>query len=146
MKQRWLLGLALLAQASQAQDLIVSESSLIAYEVVTPRGYAEGVDNGKTAYYRKKRGVFDTEPMYEVAYINKPSDLPPPTVIAPAPLPLVREYRAGKVLSKSDLKGEDAVFQRIYDDKKAEKCLWEPESCELAKGAQQRRQFMVPKP
>ncbi len=149
-KQIWFsglaVGLALLTQTSQAQGLVVSENSLIAYEVVSPRGYAEGVDNGKTAYHRKKRGVFDTEPMYEVAYINKPSDLPPPTVIAPSPLPLVREYRAGKVLSKSDLKGEDAVFQRIYDDKEAEKCLWEPESCELAKGAQQRRQFVVPKP
>jgi hypothetical protein len=148
-KRNWLSGIIMLtvAQTLQAGSLTVSEGNLIEYEVVAPRGYAEGVDNGKTAYHRKKRGMFDTEPMFEVAYINQPSDLPPPTVIAPSPLPLVREFRAGKVLSKSDLKGEDAVFQRIYDDKEAARCFWNPKDCELAKGAaQQRRQFIVPKP
>ncbi|WP_293265438.1 hypothetical protein [Neptunomonas sp.] len=151
-KQRWFSGLIIgfaVMQLSLAdgEQLVVTQSNLITYDVVLPSGYSEGIDNGKTAYHRKKRGVFDSEPMSEISYINKPSDLPPPTVIAPSPLPLVREFRAGKVLSKSDLKGENAVFQRIYDDKEAEKCLWNPEACEAAKAPQQqRRQFVVPKP
>lgn len=120
--------------------------ALISYEVVLPSGYAEGVDNGKTAYFRKGRGDFDREPMQEIAYYNKPSDLPPPTVVAPSPLPLVREFRAGKVLSKADLRGEDAVFQRIFDDQEKDKCIWEPESCEQASGTQKRREFVLPKP
>ena len=124
----------------------VSAGELISYQVVLPSGYSEGFDNGKTAYFRKDRGVFDSEPTQEIAYYDKPSDLPPPTVIAPSPLPLVREFRAGKVLSKADLKGEDAVFQRIFDDQEREKCLWEPESCEQASGIQQRREFVLPKP
>jgi len=123
----------------------VSAEALIDYKVVLPDGYAGGVDNGKTAYYRKGRGSFDKEPMQEVAYYNKPSDLPPPTVVAPSPLPLVREFRAGKVLSKADLRGEDAVFQRIFDDQEKDKCIWEPESCEQGSGIQQRREFVLPK-
>lgn len=131
----------------KAEERIPSDP--ISYQVVLPSGYSEGTDNGKTAYHRKKRGVLDKEPMREVTYFNNPSDLPPPTVVAPSPLPLVTEFRAGKVLSKSDLKGEDAVFQRIFDDEEKEKCIWEPETCEQAveaKAAQQRRQFVLPKP
>ena len=123
----------------------VTAEEIISYKVVLPSGYSEGADNGKTAYYRKDRGVFDREPMQEVAYHNKPSDLPPPTVVAPSPLPLVREFRAGKVLSKADLKGEDAVFQRIFNDQEKDKCIWEPESCEQDSGIPQRREFVLPK-
>lgn len=123
----------------------VSAEALIGYKVVLPSGYTEGADSGKTAYYRKGRGSFDKEPMQEIAYYNKPSDLPPPTVVAPSPLPLVREFRAGKVLSKADLRGEDAVFQRIFDDQEKQKCIWEPESCEQNSGIQQRREFVLPK-
>ena len=127
-------------------SLSLKAEELISYEVVLPEGYAEGVDNGKTAYNRKGRGDFDKEPMHEITYFNKPSDLPPPTVVAPSPLPLVREFRAGKVLSKSDLKGEDAVFQRIFDDQGKDKCILDPESCQQASGIQQRREFTLPKP
>ncbi len=124
----------------------VSAEELISYQVVVPNGYSQGTDNGKTAYFRKGRGVLDSEPMQEIAYYDNPSDLPPPTVVAPSPLPLVQEFRAGKVLSKADLKGEDAVFQRIFDDQEKERCLWQPESCEQASGIQQRREFVLPKP
>jgi hypothetical protein len=50
------------------------------------------------------------------------------------------------VLSKSDLKGEDAVFQRIYDDKETARCFWNPKACEIAKSTPKRRQFIAPKP
>ncbi|SFG64436.1 hypothetical protein [Neptunomonas qingdaonensis] len=124
----------------------VSAEELIAYQVVLPSGYSQGTVNGETAYFRKRRGALDSEPMQVIAYFNKPSDLPPPTVVAPSPLPLVQEFRAGKVLSKADLKGEDAVFQRIFDDQEKERCLWQPESCQQASGIQQRREFVLPKP
>lgn len=124
----------------------VSAEELIAYQVVLPNGYSQGTDNGKTAYFRKRRGVFDSEPMQVIAYYDNPSDLPPPTVVAPSPLPRVQEFRAGNVLSKADLKGEDAVFQRIFDDQEKERCLWQPESCQQASGIQQRREFVLPKP
>ena len=123
----------------------VSAEALIAYEVILPSGYAEGIDNGKTAYFRKDRGSLDREPMQEISYYDKPSDLPPPTVVAYSSLPPVQEFRAGDVLSKAGLKGEDAVFQRIFDDQEKDKCMWDPELCEQPSGIQQRREFVLPK-
>ncbi len=109
--------------------LFAGKDAPIPYDVTQPAGFSEGVYDGKTAYDRRRRGSYDSEPMTEVVFRDKPSDLPPPTVIAPSPLPIVREFAAGKVFTKKDLKGEDAVFQRIADDVETDRCIWDPESC-----------------
>lgn len=114
----------------------------IPYEVTQPSGYSTGSVGGADAYAHKRRGDLDKERMFEVAPIDKPLDLPPPTVVAPTPLPIVQEFKAGKVLTKSDLRGEDAVFQRISDDAEKEKCLFDPAACGQLPAAQQNRQFI----
>ncbi|QEQ96054.1 hypothetical protein [Neptunomonas concharum] len=112
----------------------------IPYNVSKPMGYSEGTVDPRWAYHRKKRGAFDREQMTEVVPVDKPSDLPPPTVVAPSPLPIVREFKAGKVFSKSDLKGEDAVFQRIHEDEIRDRCILNPGLCEETQP--QGRQFI----
>ncbi|RVU32101.1 MULTISPECIES: hypothetical protein [Neptunomonas] len=126
----------LLATAALAVD------KPIPYVVTQPDGFSGGELDAKNAYYRKKRGDFDRETMVEVEHKDRPSDLPPPTVVAPSPVPMVKEFKAGKVLSINDLKGEDRIFQTIYDDIEKEKCIWDPESCEPPPPSQQRRQFL----
>lgn len=118
----------------------------IPYEVTKPSGYSTGSVSGADAYAQKRRGDFDKERMFEVTPVDKPLDLPPPTVVAPTPLPIVQEFKAGKVFTKSDLRGEDAVFQRIYDDAEKEKCIFDPASCEPPPPAQQNRQFIPVNP
>lgn len=114
----------------------------IRYDVTQHSGYSAGMYSGERAYFKKKRGEFDREPMNEVVPVDKPSDLPPPTVIAPSPLPIVREFKAAKVFTKKDLKGEDAIFQRIFDDKAREKCILDPQSCEPEPSSKQVRKFL----
>ena len=112
-----------------SSHLLAEVDTPIPYDVTLPSGYSEGAYDGKSAYDRRRRGSFDSEPMHEVVFKDKPSDLPPPTVIAPSPLPIVREFAAGKVFTKKDLKGEDAVFQRIIDDVENDRCVLDPELC-----------------
>lgn len=114
----------------------------IPYDVTLPSGYSTGSVSGENAYFRKKRGEFDRESMNEVVPVNKPSDLPPPTVVAPSPLPIVKEFKAAKVFTKKDLKGEDAIFQRIFDDIERDKCVLDPQSCEPAPSSKQVRKFL----
>jgi hypothetical protein len=135
---RWLLVVC-----SLLSGLAAAVDEPMPYTLVYPNGYAEGTDNGATAYASKRRGDFDSEPMTVIQPIDKPSDLPPPTIIAPSSSPAVFEFKAGKVASKSDLTGEDAVFQRIYDDQEADRCVLNRQACEQEEQEKkQNRQFI----
>jgi hypothetical protein len=118
----------------------------INYDVVEPYGYTNGRYDAHSIYRRMNSSTwFDNEPMLEVGYENYPKDLPPPTVVAPGNRPIPRDFRAGRVASKSDLVGEDAVFQRIYDDEEIKRCSLNPEACEQEyQEASRQRQFIQP--
>ena len=123
-----------------------AEDNIIGYNVVEPQGYTTGRDDAHSIYRRMQSGTgYDNEPMLEVGYENYPVDLPPPTVIAPSNRPIPTDFKAGRVASKSDLVGEDAVFQRIYDDEEIQRCAMNPEECEKEyQEASRQRQFIQP--
>ncbi|WP_143773592.1 hypothetical protein [Neptunomonas antarctica] len=132
----------MIASVTMQQSALAADDS-ISYEVVLPHGYLEGSDDGRTAYMGKDRGVFDKERMNEVIYQDNPSDLPPPTVVAYSPLSKVQMIWVEKVSAKPELKGEDAIYQRISDDQGKEKCLWEPDSCDSEISSRQRRNIIT---
>jgi len=125
---------------------VAAESSRpVPYQVISPYGFSEGFDNGKTAYHRKKRGDVDRERMVEVVHKDLPSDLPPPTVVAHSPLSVVIEIKADKQGAvKVTLKGEDAIFARIAVDYERDKCLFDPAACEPQQNSQPRREIISP--
>jgi hypothetical protein len=126
--------------------LAVAAEDPIEYSVVEPYGYSNGRYDAQSIYRRMQSGQwFDNEPMLEVPYQDYPKELPPPTIVAPGNRPIPQHFKAGRVASKSDLVGEDAVFQRIYDDEEIKRCAMNPEECEKEyQEASRQRQFIQP--
>jgi hypothetical protein len=140
----WLRCLLITATSVVSVDNVYAVDEPMPYTLIVPSGYSEGTDSGATAYTRKRRGDYDNEPMTVIEPYDRPSDLPPPTIIAPSSLPAVFEFTAGKVARKSDLKGEDAVFQRIYDDQEADRCVLNPQACAKEDAEKKKKRQFVP--